>query len=313
MTRKLPIILALLLALLPFASAPSLGAPREARGFASPQAAADALVGALRAGDIRAADDILGGGSARLLDSGDRVADAAARGRFIAAYDAHHALVAKDDTHSVLVVGENDWPLPLPIVAAGGSWRFDTAAGGQEIIDRRIGGNEIAAIRTLLAFVDAQKLYFEMAKEAFGTGYYARHMVSSPGEYDGLYWPAEPGETPSPLAPLVAEALDDGYPGALERGRQLPYHGYYFRILDAQGKHALGGPHTYVENGRMTGGFALLAWPASHGASGIMSFEIDQDGVVFQKDLGADTARLAPHITRYDPDVSWARVDLTAN
>ena len=313
MTRKLPIILVLLLALMPPGAAPAFAAATMARGFATPEAAADALVDALRAGDIHAAAGILGAGSDKLLRSGDKAADKAARERFIAAYDAHHALMDRDATHRVLVIGKNDWPLPLPIVQSGGDWRFDTAAGAQEIIDRRIGGNEIAAIRAMLAIVDAQKLYFEMAKDSFGTGHYARRLVSRPGEYDGLYWPAEPGGTASPLAPLVGASAQDGYPGATVHGRAVPYHGYYFRVLEAQGPDAPGGARDYVQDGRMTGGFAVLAWPASHGVSGIMSFEIDQDGVLFQKDLGADTARRVARIRHYDPDVSWARVDLTDN
>ena len=211
----------------------------------------------------------------------------------------------------VLDVGKDDWPLPIPVVRQAGVWHFDTAAGAQEIIDRRIGRNEIDAIRVSLFYADAQKDYFDRIKQTSGAGEYAQHLVSTPNKHDGLYWPAAVGELESPLAPLIKQAIDEGYPSEIVSG--IPYQGYYFRILKGQGENAPGGAKDYLVKGKMTGGFALLAWPATYGISGIMTFLIDQDGVVFQKDLGEHTAASAGTITRFDPDISWARVDVTQN
>jgi Protein of unknown function (DUF2950) len=209
-----------------------------------------------------------------------------------------------------LIVGENNWPLPIPIVARNGRWMFDTQAGADEIVDRRIGRNELAAIRTCLAFVDAQHDYFERMRQKTGTGVYADRLASTRGRQDGLYWPEESGVPESPLGPLVETAQAEGYPGVTAGGRRIPYQGYYFRILFAQGPNAPGGASDYRQAGRMTGGFALIAWPASYGASGIMTFLVNQDGTVFQKDLGHDTDRIAARIQRFDPDLSWALVDV---
>ena len=188
--------------------------------------------------------------------------------------------------HAELNVGPDDWPLPIPIVESNGRWTFDTKAGEQTIVDRRIGRHELRAIRTLLACVDAQHDYFDRAQQASGTGVYATHLFSTPGHQDGLYWPVAAGETESPLAPLVDAAQEAGYPGELVGGNLVPYEGYYFRILTAQGPSGDGGAKSYIQSGRMTGGFALVAWPARFEASGIMTFIIGPDGDVYQKDLG---------------------------
>jgi hypothetical protein len=190
-------------------------------------------------------------------------------------------------------------------VQANGRWHFDTHAGAQEIVNRRIGRNEVGAIRTLLAIADAQSEY----KAA--TGAYAARLLSSAGAQDGLYWPVEPGAPESPLGPLVDQAIDEGYPGAVEAGKQIPYHGYFFRVLKSQGPSADGGRMSYLVGGRQTGGFAVLAWPASYGSSGIMTFQVNQEGVVFQKDLGPETAKKVAAIGAFDPDLTWARVDIT--
>jgi hypothetical protein len=211
----------------------------------------------------------------------------------------------------VLDVGKDDWPLPIPVVRQAGVWRFDVAAGAQEIIDRRIGRNEIDAIRVSLFYADAQKDYFDRVKQISGTGEYAQRLVSTPNNHDGLYWPVATGELESPLAPLMSQAIDEGYPGEIVPG--TPYQGYYFKVLKGQGESAPGGPKDYLVNGKMTGGFALVAWPASYGVSGVMTFLVDQDGVVFQKDLGEHTAASAGAITRFDPDIGWARVDVSNN
>ncbi len=279
------------------------------RGFDTPEAAVDALIDAFRRNDAMALRAILGPESNKLLDSGDRVADAEARKRFLAAYDAGHTLAPDGAGRMVLRVGTDAWPLPIPLQQSAGRWHFDSRRGAQYLVDRRIGRNEIAAIRTALAVVDAQNLYFRQTGES-GTAHYAQRLASTPGQHDGLYWPAAEGEAESPLAPLVAQARDQGYPGERAAGRALPYQGYYFRILTAQGQNAPGGAMNYVVDGLMTKGFGLIAWPARYGASGIMTFVVNQDGVVFQKDLGPKTDQTAPTIRLLDPDLSWARVDV---
>lgn len=284
--------------------------PTQATPFATPAEAAAALVAAARADNVAAMHDVLGPGSVALLYSGDPVSDEQAREKFVSAYDAKHALAPDARGRMVLIVGENDWPLPIPIVKDNGQWHFDSFQGAQDLIDRRIGRNEIAAIRTALAYVDAQKLYFEMMRAEGGAGAYAQRLASRPGRHDGLYWPAVAGQPESPLEPLVDQAMDEGYPGANMSGKPLPYQGYYFRILTGQGDSAPGGALNYVVDGRMTKGFALVAWPAIYGASGIMTFEVNQDDVMFQKNLGPATAALVPAIKRFDPDLSWARVDI---
>jgi hypothetical protein len=273
--------------------------------FATAQEAVDNLVGALQRGDKPAFAALMGPDGDKLLESGDPIADDNLRKSFLAAYAEKHSLTVRPDGSTVLIAGANDWPLPIPIVQSDGRWRFDTKAGAQEIIDRRIGRNEISAIRVCLAVSDAQDVY----KSANGT--YAARLLSSAGARDGLYWPTEAGETDSPLGPLVEQAIDEGYPGEVEAGKQIPYQGYFFRVLKGQGPSANGGRMSYLVGGRLTAGFALIAWPASYGSSGIMSFQVNQEGVVFQKDLGPETAARAAAISAYDPDISWARVDVT--
>ena len=280
--------------------------------FGSPDDAVAALVKAEQAGDEKAMRGIFGPGAEKLVSSGDRVADAAGRQRFLDSYAAAHSLTPQDDGSIVLSIGPNAWPLPIPLVKADNGWRFDSASGAQQIIDRRIGRNELLTIRTLLASVEAEKDYFDRVQRGTGTGVYADRLFSTPGQEDGLYWEAEEGEAPSPLAPLIEQARDEGYPGAASpAGKQEPYHGYFFKILKAQGPNAPGGAKSYLSGGKMTGGFAFLAWPAAYENSGVMTFAVDQDGVVFQKDLGAATGKIAAGITRFDPDVTWARVDIS--
>jgi len=278
--------------------------------FPTPEVAVDALVAALRQNDEAALRAVLGPGSEGLIHSGDEVADREQREKFLAAYDAKHALAADALGRMVLSVGADDWPLPMPIVQSTGKWHFDSQQGAQDLVDRRIGRNEIAAIRTALAYVDAQKLYFEMMRQV-GAGEYAQRLLSTPGKRDGLYWPAAEGETASPLAPLIEQAEEEGYPGANVSGKPIPYHGYFFRILRGQGNSAPSGAMDYMSDGHMTKGFALIAWPATYGVSGVMTFEVNQDGIVFQKDLGERTATVAAGIKRFDPDLSWARIDIS--
>jgi hypothetical protein len=277
--------------------------------FATPDLAVAALVAAARANDEAALRRVLGPGSEGLIDSGDDVADAESRRRFAAAYDAKHSLAPDARGQMVLAVGADDWPLPIPLVQSGAGWRFDSSQGAQDLVDRRIGRNELAAIRTMLAYVDAQKLYFEVMQQHGGSEY-ARRMLSTAGHHDGLYWPTAEGEPESPLAPLIEQAEEQGYPGEPAAGSPAPYQGYYFRILSAQGDDAPGGARNYVVDGKMTKGFALIAWPATYDVSGVMTFQVNQDGSIFQKDLGGQTGEIAQAVRVFDPDLTWARVDI---
>lgn len=291
-------------------SAPAPVAP--AQTYATAEEAVNALVDAVRSDNAGAISAVLGPGSEKLVNSGDAVVDDTARKKFVTAYDEKHQLTAAAPDRMTLVVGNDDWPLPIPIAQSDGRWHFDSVSGAQELVDRRIGRDEIAAIRTALTYVDAQKAYYEIARRVEGTPFYAQRLVSSPGRHDGLYWEPADGEDESPLAPLVAQAQDAGYPGAQASGKPQAYFGYYFRILTGQGPNSREGAMNYIgQDAEMTKGFALIAWPASYGASGIMSFVVNQDGTVFQKDLGPETTSVAAGIKLYDPDLSWSRVDVT--
>jgi Protein of unknown function (DUF2950) len=286
-------------------------APEPQREFASAEEAVQAFIAALRNNREAELRAIFGPEADRVIDSGDRYADQELHRRFIALYDEKHTGAPKGPGQAELDVGPDDWPLPIPLVEESGHWLFDTKAAAQTIVDRRIGRNELSAIRTLLACVDAQRDYFDRTKQASGVGTYAMRLLSTPGRHDGLYWPVAEGGTESPLGPLIDSAQDAGYPGELVGGRPIPYEGYYFRILKAQGPNADGGAKNYIRSGRMTGGFALIAWPAVFESSGIMTFIVGPDGDMYQKDLGPDTTHIASSIARFDPDLTWARVAVT--
>jgi hypothetical protein len=286
--------------------------PKTQLSYPSPEAAVAALVAAVQAQVPLQLYAVLGPGSEKVVSSGDPYADAEGAKRFLAAYAVHHAIEPAGSGRMMLEIGNDDWEFPIPIVEADGRWHFDAAAGAQELLDRRIGRNEISAIRTLLACVDAEYAYFAMTAKQ-GHGEFAERLVSQPGKRDGLYWPAASDEAESPLGPLVATAEAEGYPGDLVAGKLVPYQGYYFRILRARGPNSPGGAKNFVENGHMTGGFAFVAWPASYGASGIMTFLVGEDGVVFQKDLGPDTASIAGRMSVFDPDLSWTRVQIVGH
>lgn len=280
-------------------------ATRSEGGYASPEAAVDALVSAMRPYDAERVRAVLGAEEEGLLSSGDEVADRADREHFLASFDERHALLTDGD-RAVLVVGGDDWPLPIPLVHVEGAWHFDLERGREEILDRRIGRNELAAIQVCRAIADAQREY--AALEPMGRGReYAARFSSTPGQRDGLYWPAAEGEPESPLGPLVASASEEGY--ALGSGAErAPYQGYFYRMLTAQGPHAPGGARDYLADGRVSGGFAVLAEPAVHGSSGVMTFLIGPTGVVYQRDLGPGTAEVAAKIRSFDPDPGWAVV-----
>ncbi len=277
--------------------------------FSTPEDAASALVEANRHSDKAAMLKILGPNGAKLISSGDPVADRESRQKFVDAYDASHELEAENENKEVLVIGEEEWPLPIPLVRVeNGGWRFDTKAGEQEILDRRIGHNELTVIEICRSYVDAQREYASATHHNGKSPVYAEKFISSEGKHDGLYWPARNGEQESPLGPLLANARAEGYPAG-EHHRHEPYHGYYFKILKQQGPDAAGGARNYIVHGRMTGGFAMIAFPAAYGNSGIMTFIVNQNGIVFEKNLGPHSADIAGKITSYNPDKSWHVAD----
>jgi hypothetical protein len=294
--------LALLCSGLAFAM-PTTAAAQES--FKTPEAAADALASAARTGDRAGIIKVLGPEGADIASSGDPVADADQRKRFVETYDAKHQIKMDGDANATLIIGAEDFPVPLPLVRKGDAWRFDTAAGRAEILARRIGRNELAAIQSSLAYVDAQNDYAAVDRTGAGSGVYAQRIVSSTGKKDGLYWPASAGDEQSPLGELVAQATRQGY--RTGEGR-TPFHGYYFKILTKQGPAARGGEANYVVNGKMIGGFGLVAYPAEYRNSGVMTFIVNHDGVVFQKDLGPDTGELVERMTSFNPDQSWTKV-----
>jgi Protein of unknown function (DUF2950) len=300
-------LMALMLAL-PLAR-PSSAAPAAQRTFASPEEAAQALAAAVKANSTRAMLGVLGKEAQPLISSGDSVADQNARERFLHSYEEVHSLVPGEGGDTVLQVGTNGWPFPIPLVKSDAGWRFDAAAGKREILDRRIGRNELSAIQACLAYVDAQREYYDHNPDRSSLLHYAQKLASSPGKRDGLYWEAKPNEEESPLGPVFARARAEGYAAT---GKGAPYHGYVFHILTAQGPAAAGGAYDYLAHGKMIGGFGLVAYPAKWDTSGVMTFVVNQDGVVFQKDLGPNTAAVAKAIKTFNPDDTWKRVDSNA-
>lgn len=272
--------------------------------YKSAQDAVNALVSAVRAGNQRAVATVLGAGSAEIISSGDPTQDQNARAVFLAAFDRQHQITPPRDGQSFLLVGAGGWPFPIPLKESGGQWRYDTAAGREEILYRRIGRNELAAILTSLAYFDAQYEYAARTADGRGSGVYARRFVSSSGKKDGLYWPNAANEPQSPLGDAVARATMEGY----RLGSQTPFHGYYYKILTRQGRSAPGGALNYLVQDKMIGGFGLLAYPAEYGNSGVKTLLINHDGTIFEKDLGPRTAGLARRISSFNPDHTWTKV-----
>lgn len=275
-------------------------APAPARSFDTPEAAVDALVAAVEKNDVAALKEILGPGTDELLSSGDEVEDRAEREAFVARYREQHQLGGTPD-RLVLQVGDDHWPLPIPVVRGNDGWHFDGEAGADEIVTRRIGANELRTIDVMRGYVEAQEDYAAVAHDDGNAGTYAQKLRSDTGKRNGLYWEAAAGEPESPAGPLLAEAGSENY-GAT---KGEPYHGYLYRILLSQGAAASGGAKDYVVDGKLTGGYALIAWPADYGASGIMTFLVSQDGVVWQRDLGEDTTKSVADITQFNPDDNW--------
>ena len=283
----------------------ALAAAPEQKSFPSIEAGSTALLEAIKSNDEPALGAILGPDGSQLIGSGDEVADRQGRERFLKAYDEANKLVLEGDT-ATLVIGKDEWPLPIPLVKIQGRWRFDALQGEEEILARRIGRNELSAIQVCLAIVDAQREFVAFDRDGDAILEYASKFVSTPGKHDGLYWETQLDEPPSPLGPLLVVATSEGY-GSSDSQPLAPYHGYFYRILTKQGKDAQGGAYDYLIDGKMIGGFGVIAYPARYGASGIMSFIVNQDGVVYQKDLGKDTAAIAAQIAIFNPDASWKR------
>jgi hypothetical protein len=274
--------------------------------FPTPDEAVQALVAAARTGSVEAVAGVLGSQSLSMLRSGDAVADTAAIRHFDELYEQAHSMQSPTETSRILVLGNDGWPFPIPLVKGKAGWHFDDKAGQQEILARRVGRNELDVIQVCLAYVDAQREYRERNPDGDTPPHYADSLLSSPGKHDGLYWPPEPGKQESPLGPAVGGARQEGY--SLARGKRTPYHGYLYRLLTAQGPHAEGGALDYLVQGKLVNGFALVAYPARWGKSGVMSFIVNQEGVIFQKDFGPDNASLAAAMKRFDPDDSWKAI-----
>ena len=274
--------------------------------YSSPQQAVQALVNAVKADDPAQLMQILGPEAKAILYSGDPVADKTIREKFLEKYDQMNRLAADQDRSVTLYIGAENWPFPIPLVKKNNAWLFDTAAGKKEILYRRIGRNEFNTIDTLHALVDAQKEYASEPREGQQTKQYAQKLLSDPGKQDGLYWKTEKGQPPSPVGSLIAEAFEQGY---RKQEGPVPYHGYIFRLLRSQGKDAPGGQKDYMVDGKLTRGFAFVAYPVEYRNSGVMTFIVNQDGKIFQKDLGPNTESIASQMTAYNPDKSWRLVE----
>jgi hypothetical protein len=272
--------------------------------FSSPLEAVHALVEAARSGDPAQLEPLLGPHATQLISSGDAGAAKELLAGFVKAYGEKHSLLVEAQGFERLQVGSADWPFPFPIVRDGEVWYFDVDRGNQEILDRRIGRDELGAIAVCEGYVQSQVEYGSKGRDGDPSGIYAQRFHSNPGKQDGLYWPVAKGEPESPMGPLVASA------SAAELARRptqspVPYYGYFYRILTEQGAYAPGGAKSYIVDGKLTGGFALIAYPAEYRSSGVMTFIVNQDGVIYQQDLGDQTGELASKMTAYNPDSSW--------
>jgi hypothetical protein len=291
-----------LLALLTIAASAQ-PADAQQKSFQTAREAAKALFEAAKADDTAALLEIFGPDGKELVSSGDDVADKNDRATFVKNYGQAHRLAAAGPGKYTLSVGSSDWPLPIPIVKNTNGWSFDSAAGKQEVLYRRIGRNELDTVQVCRAIIEAERAYFRTGHDGNPPGVFTKKLRSDPGKQNGLYWETAEGEPESPAGPLLAESSSDGY--ELGTGKHQPFHGYLYRILSAQGPHARGGARDYVVDGKMTRGFAVVAYPVEYRSSGVMTFMVNQRGVVYQKDLGDDTAATAKAMTTFDPDPSW--------
>jgi hypothetical protein len=279
------------------------------RTFPTPDEAVRALAETVKAGDLNSLVALFGPEGQELVDTSDPATGRRNREVFVAAMAEGWRLADAGRDRKELVLGNEAWPFPVPLVKGATGWSFDAAAGREEILNRRIGRNELAVIRILGDYVAAQRAYSAAGHDGKPAGLYARRFGSDPGRQNGLYWPARRGEPRSPLGVLIAKASEEGYRRGPEGQGPSPFHGYYFRILEGQGESAKGGAAEYVEDGDMSGGFGLVAWPVHYDASGIMTFVVNHEGVAYEKDLGPETATLAKGVTRYDPDDTWRAVE----
>ncbi len=273
------------------------------QSFPTVKAAVQALARAAKADDVPALLSIFGPAGKELVSSGDPVADKNDRARFSKSYEQQHQLIRDAPDRFVLVVGSSGWRLPVPIVKDSNGWSFDSAAGKQEVLYRRIGQNELDATRVCRAVIDAERAYFHSGHDGNPPGVFTKKLRSDSGTQNGLYWDSKEGESESPGGPLLAEAAGEGY--ELGVGKHQPFYGYLYRILSAQGPHARGGARDYIVDGKMSRGYALVAYPAEYRSTGVMTFIVNQRGVVYQKDLGPDTTAAAKAIAAFDPDSSW--------
>jgi len=281
-----------------------------AKSFPSPDDAAKALIEAVTNDDNNQLIVLFGSAEADLLSSGDEVEDKNNRAEFANLAKEKMQVEPVDENKAVLHVGNADWPFPIPMVKVDGAWQFDAKQGREEILNRRIGRNELNTVEVLRGYVEAQFDYANSDWDGDGVSEYAQKLLSEPGKFDGLFWEAEDGQMQSPLGPLIAEARDQGYDPKGENDDHTPYHGYYYRILTRQGSDAPGGKYDYIINGNMIAGFGLIAFPAQYGSSGIMTFVVNHQGKIYQKDLGPDTAKIVDKIQEYNPDTTWEAFQL---
>jgi Protein of unknown function (DUF2950) len=307
-SRILLPIIALIIVLATGAGAMAAAGKTVQKTFADPDMAAKSLAAAVKNSDTKELLAILGPGAQAIVSSGDPVEDQAGRERFIKLYEEKFVIEGADSGKAVLVLGNEEFPFPIPVVKKGATWTFDTKAGKEELLNRRIGRNELQVIEVLRAYVDAQREYAAKDRDGDGTAAFAQRIRSTPGKHDGLYWETKEGEEESPLGPFAAKAAGEGYTQS-KGSKPTPYHGYLFKVLKAQGKNAEGGAYSYVVNGKMILGFAMVAYPARYGASGVMTFVVNQNGVVYQKDLGRNTAKAAAAMKLYNPDKSWTKIE----
>jgi hypothetical protein len=286
---------------------PAVAGAQPGPAFKTPEEAVEALRSASRAKDVGPLVTLLGAGGKDLAASSDAATARRHRDVFLVAMREGWKLADVTADRKELVVGHEEWPFPVPLVKTAQGWAFDGAAGKEEVLTRRIGRNELAVLRIAATYVTAQRVYARRPHDGTPAGAYARRFSSTPGRQDGLYWDVVPGAPHSPLGPLVAHAAADGHVlGA--GGSPTPFYGYYFRILEQQGTAAPGGARSYLAGTAMTGGFAMIAWPAEYGATGVMTFVVGADGVLHERDLGADTSNVVRKIVAYNPDANWHRV-----
>jgi len=302
-SANLPILAALAILLTVCFPIRSMAQQPGQKTFSSPEDASNALVTAAQNNDEKTMLDILGPDGKQIVSSGDETEDAESRANFVRRYEQMHRLMKEPDGTTVLYIGAENWPTPIPLVNQGNSWYFDTEAGKKEILYRRVGRNELSAISVCQELVAAQKEFYSAQHNE-----YAKEIFSDEGQHDGLYWKAAEGEPQSPVGPLVASAFTEGYAKSQD-GSPNPYRGYYYRMLTRQGKKGPGGAKSYLVNGKLVEGFAFLAYPAEYRSSGVMTFIVNQDGIVYQKDLGKKTEVLAKALKEYNPNSSWQKAE----